>query len=391
MKKILIIFGTRPEAIKLAPLIIQLKYLPNIDLMTCHTGQHRELVEDALETFNIEPDLDLDLMQDNQQPLEFLSECITTLNLLFDEYTPNVVIVQGDTTSTLAGALTAYHRKVPVAHVEAGLRTQDLYEPFPEEGNRKLVDHISTLQFAPTQESFDNLKEEGLDPVLTGNTIVDAINIVRDKILEKEPVLTKYQILVTVHRRENFGEPLNRVMQAVMQLTDICPHMEFLWPVHPNPNVRKKVDKTLSGIGQIKLVEPMNYEDMIRSMMASRIIMTDSGGLQEEAPSLRRPVLILREKTERPEVVGKNALLVGTYPKNIINAVCRLLDNPAFYHKTASHPNPFGDGWASKRIINELIRLLYPADLRFAPSQNPPSPRPAGGSPASGQSPAASG
>lgn len=371
MKKILIIFGTRPEIIKLAPLIVALESLENTETMTCSTGQHRELVEDTLKIFGINSDVDLDLMQKDQKPIDFLSESLTTLNCLFEEYIPDLVIVQGDTISALAGALSAFHWKIPVAHVEAGLRTYDKYQPFPEEMNRVMVDHLSTLRFAPTQNAAKNLEKENLSCVITGNTIVDAINIIRDIILEKGPVLTKYQILVTVHRRENFGLPLERIMEAVVSLSNIYPQIKFIWPVHPNPNVQKSIYKTLSNMERIKLVKPMNYIDMVRTMIESRIIMTDSGGLQEEAPSLRKPVLILRDKTERPEVVGKNAQLVGTYKKDIIDATCRLLDNPEFYHKTASHPNPFGDGWACKRIIGELIRFLYPADLRFAPSQNP--------------------
>lgn len=378
MKKILIIFGTRPEAIKLAPLILKLKTIPNIELMTCATGQHRELIQNVLETFDIKPDIDLDLMQDNQQPLEFLSECITTLNLLFDESLPDVTIVQGDTTSALAGALTAYHWKVPIAHVEAGLRTHDMYAPFPEEMNRVMIDHMSTLRFAPTQDAANKLKSENLKSILTGNTIVDAVNMVREKILEKENIEIKYQILVTVHRRENFGLNLGRIIQAIITLTHMYPKLQFVWPVHPNPNVRRPIQNALKNTPQVHLIEPAGYRDMIKLMMESRIIMTDSGGLQEEAPSLRKPVLILREKTERPEVVGLNARLTGIYRKDIVNDVNLLLKNPEVYHKMASHINPFGDGWASKRIVDELIRLLYPADLRFASSQNPPNPHPAG-------------
>jgi len=382
MKKILIIFGTRPEAIKLAPLVLQLQRLENIDLMVCSTGQHRELVQDALQAFDIEPDLDLDLMQDNQQPIEFLSECLTTLNLLFDEYTPDVVVVQGDTTSTLAGTIVAYHRKIPVAHVEAGLRTNDRYSPFPEEGNRVIVDHLSTIRFAPTSDAVNNLKKENLDAFLTGNTVVDAVHMIRDKIFEHETIQAKYQILVTVHRRENFGLPLGRIIQAVESLAAIYPKLRFIWPVHPNPNVRRSVRSAFQDTPSVQVIDPVGYKDMIRLMMESRIIMTDSGGLQEEAPSLKKPVLILREKTERPEVVGLNARLTGTYSKEIVKDVQLLIDNPEVYHKMASHLNPFGDGWASKRIINELIRLLYPADLRFAPSQNLENPHPAAGSPA---------
>jgi len=382
VKKILIIFGTRPEAIKLAPLILQLKKLDNVETIVCATGQHRELVEDALQTFDITPDIDLDLMQDNQHPIGFLNECLTTLDLLFEEYLPDIVIVQGDTTSALAGALAAFHWKIPVAHVEAGLRTQDRYSPFPEEMNRVMIDHLSTIRFAPTQGAARNLQKENLDFVLTGNTIVDAVNIVCAKVLDQGPVMAKYQILVTVHRRETFGPPLERIIETVRALLDICPTIKIKWPVHPNPNIKNKVYKELSGIRQIKLIEPLSYMDMIKAMMESRIIMTDSGGLQEEAPSLRKPVLILREKTERPEVVGKNAQLVGTYQRNIINAVCRLLDNPEFYYETASHINPFGDGHASRRIVSEIIRFLYPADLRLAPSQSPENLHPAAGLPA---------
>lgn len=391
MKKVLVIFGTRPEAIKLAPLIIQLRNLENTETTVCATGQHRDLVEDALGTFDIEPDLDLDLMQEDQQPLGFLSDCLTTLDLLFEEYAPDVVIVQGDTTSALAGALTAYHWKVPVAHVEAGLRTYDPYAPFPEENNRVMIDHLSTVRYAPTQDAAKKLGREGLDCILTGNTIVDAVNMVRDKILETESLNLKYQVLVTVHRRENFGRPIMNIMQAVLRLTDIYPQLRFVWPIHPNPNVRKRVHKVMHHVQRVDLVDPMDYAGMIRCMMESKFIMTDSGGLQEEAPSLQKPVLILREKTERPEVVGKNAVLVGTYTRNIVEAACRLLDDHEFYHVTASHLNPFGDGWACKRIIDSLIRLLYPADLRFAPNPGPASPRPAGGSPSSSRSQAASG
>ena len=382
MKKILIIFGTRPEAIKLAPLILQLQRLENIELMVCATGQHRELVQDALQTFDIEPDLDLHLMQDNQQPIEFFSECLTTLNLLFDEYIPDIVIVQGDTTSTLAGAMAAYYQKIPVAHVEAGLRTNDRYSPFPEEANRVIVDHLSTVRFAPTSDAVNNLKKENLDAFLTGNTVVDAVHMIRDKILEHEMIQTKYQVLVTVHRRENFGLPLGRIIQAIKSLVTIYPKLRFVWPVHPNPNVRRSVRSVFQNIPSVQVIEPVKYKDMIKLMMESRIIMTDSGGLQEEAPSLRKPVLILREKTERPEIVGLNARLTGTCTKEIIEDVRLLINNPEVYHKMASHLNPFGDGWASKRIIDELIRFLYSADLRLAPSQSPENPHPAAGSPA---------
>lgn len=363
MKKILVIFGTRPEAIKLAPLILQLQKLENIELMVCATGQHRDLIQDVLETFNIELDVDLDLMQGNQQPISFLNECLTTLDLLLEEFHPNITIVQGDTTSTLAGALASFHWKIPIAHVESGLRTHDRYSPFPEEMNRVMVDHLSTVRFAPTQNAVKNLKAESLASVLTGNTIVDAIDMIRDKIFEHEVIQTKYQILITVHRRENFGLPLGRIIQAVEELVYIYPGLQFIWPVHPNPNVKQDVQSAFKDIPSVHLIEPAGYLDMVRIMMQSRIIMTDSGGLQEEAPSLRKPLLILREKTERPEIIGLNARLTGTYRKEIIKDVQLLLNHPEICHKMASHLNPFGDGWASKRIVNALIRFLHPVGL----------------------------
>lgn len=365
---ILIIIGTRPEAIKLAPIVTELQtYNKDIKVSVCITAQHRELLDDVLENFKIIPDFDLDIMSTNQTLESITSNVLNGITKILKEQSYDWVIVQGDTTTALSSALAAFYQKVKVGHVEAGLRTYNKTEPFPEEINRQLISKLSDLHFAPTEESKSNLILENIDAndiVVTGNTVIDALSIAM-----KQPLTNFLQnilpligagkkiITITAHRRENFGEPLENICAAIIKLASIYKDQyHFVYPVHPNPNVKTVVFDKLSGIENITLTEPLNYFDFIQLLKQSILVITDSGGLQEEAPSFGIPVMILRNKTERNEGIKSGAgLIIGTNASTIIQSVSQLLDDPTEYKSHSTYNNPYGDGKATSRIIGSLL------------------------------------
>lgn len=371
MKKVLLVFGTRPEAIKMAPLAIKLKSLSNdFDTKVCVTAQHREMLDQVLNLFELKPDFDLNLMRSNQTLADVTSGVLKGLESIFESWTPDIVLVHGDTATTFATSLAAYYHKIEVGHVEAGLRTGNIYSPWPEEANRKLTGILTTYHFAPTQNSFDNLIKENIDPssiTITGNTVIDALLTVRDKILNDSELAAKFKhkfnmiddtkklILVTGHRRENFGQGFRDICSALVNIAKKYPDVQIVYPVHLNPNVQKPVNELLFGIENIKLIEPQDYLPFVYLMNQSYLILTDSGGIQEEAPSLGKPVLVMRDTTERPEAVEAGTVkLVGTNPKNIEDTVIELIENSELYNKMKKSHNPYGDGTACDQIINFL-------------------------------------
>lgn len=365
--RLLVAFGTRPELIKLAPVINELKKHPgDFETILLATAQHRGLLDQMLNLFAIKPDIDLNLMQPNQSLDRLTSRVMLRASQVLKEVKPDLVIVQGDTTTAMVVALAAFYLKIPVAHVEAGLRTEDPYQPFPEEINRRLISALATLNFAPTQQAVFNLKKEGIPKksiFLTGNTVVDALLQMKAKI-EKFPFPLKISpqsrlILVTAHRRENFGEPLRNICRALLHLVKEFPDIEIVYPVHPNPNVRHTVYALLSRKPRLHLLRPLPYLDLLALINRSYFILTDSGGLQEEAPSFHKPVLVLREVTERPEGIKAGvAKLVGTSTQKIISQAQKLLLNPKAYERMTKAPNPYGDGRASERIVRYLRRFF---------------------------------
>ena len=360
-RTILFIFGTRPEAIKLSPLVLHLKRFPELySVKVCVSAQHREMLDSVLAVFNIAPDYDLDVMQPGQSLFQSTASIIAGLERVFTEVKPDLAVVQGDTTTTFCGALAAFYSGVPVAHVEAGLRTWDLRQPFPEELNRVLTARITTLHFAATQAAADNLAREGISTNVwvTGNTGIDAVLYVRDAIERGELTGTgdrfdkpgKRLVLLTAHRRESFGDGFERICRAVATVADRS-DVHVVYPVHPNPNVRAAVNRLLGGHPNITLIEPMDYVPFVDLMRRASIILTDSGGIQEEGPSLGKPVLVLREKTERPEAVNAGTVkLVGTDVDRIVHEVSVLLDNADEYRRMSHIHNPYGDGHACERI-----------------------------------------
>ena len=367
---VLVIFGTRPEAIKLCPLVHALRARePEVRVRVCVTAQHREMLDQVLAAFDVKPDHDLDLMRPNQTPAEASARMLTGLDPILAREKPALVVVQGDTTTTLFGALSAFYRRVPVAHVEAGLRTHDLSQPFPEELNRVLTGRIATLHFAATEGAAANLRREGVDPAaitVTGNTGIDAVLHVRDglesgRLKGREwPELDGpgKMILVTAHRRESFGEGFERICEAVLRLSERA-GVRIVFPVHPNPNVRGPVERRLRGRANIVLVEPLDYVPFVDLMRRAFLIVTDSGGIQEEAPSLGKPVLVLREKTERPEAVEAGTVrLVGTDVERIVSEAERLIGDERMYEAMSAVHNPYGDGRASVRIAGVICSFL---------------------------------
>jgi UDP-N-acetylglucosamine 2-epimerase (non-hydrolysing) len=362
-KKIFVALGTRPEAIKLAPVIIALRREADaFECEICGTAQHREMLDQVLDVFGISLDFDLSLMRSEQAPSDVISRGLPLLMDALAKSAPDLVLVQGDTASTFAAALAAFLSKIPVAHVEAGLRTFCKYDPFPEEMTRRLTSGLCDLHFAPTERARENLLSEGVPEaniLVTGNTVVDALFYVLNRQpggRGSAPVKSSSRlILVTAHRRESFGEPLRRICAALKTIAKQHPDCEIVFPVHPNPSVRSVVMPQLSGIGNIRLVEPMNYDEFVILMKEAYLILTDSGGIQEEAPSLGKPTLVLRDKTERPE--GQEAgvaILVGSDPEKILDETTRLLIDEEYYRSVAPHRNPFGDGRASERIVKFL-------------------------------------
>ena len=367
---VLFIFGTRPEAIKLCPLIHALRARePEVRVRVSVTAQHREMLDQVLAAFDVKPDHDLDLMRPNQTLAEASARMLAGLDPILEQEKPALVVVQGDTTTTLFGALSAFYRRVPVAHVEAGLRTHDLAQPFPEELNRVLAGRIATLHFAATEGAAANLRREGVEPgaiTVTGNTGIDAVLHVRDglesgRLKGREwPELdgSRKMILVTAHRRESFGEAFERICEAVLRLSE-REGVTIVFPVHPNPNVRGPVERWLRGRANVVLVEPLDYVPFVDLMRRAYLIVTDSGGIQEEAPSLGKPVLVLREKTERPEAVEAGTVrLVGTDVERIVSEAGRLIDDERMYEAMSAVHNPYGDGRASARISDVICSFL---------------------------------
>lgn len=365
--KVLTIFGTRPEAIKMAPLVKELEKNSDIfESIVCVTAQHRELLDSVLKLFQIKPDFDLDIMRANQNLWSLTSEVLLKTKDIIEKVNPNVVLVHGDTTTSMASALSAFYAKIPVGHVEAGLRTFDKYYPFPEEINRVFTDSICTYHFAPTEKSCNNLKNSMIPQeniYKTGNTVIDAllyiVNNKQEDIKELKLNPNLKTILLTSHRRENFGEPIRNICSAVLELVNKNKDIEFVYPVHPNPNIRKPVYEILQGKDRIHLIEPLEYAQFCTLMKKSYIILTDSGGVQEEAPSLGKPVIVLRDTTERPEAVEYGTVkLTGTNIEKIVSEVQKLLNDEKEYKKMSESINPYGDGQASKRII-EVLKKLY--------------------------------
>ncbi|WP_180178799.1 non-hydrolyzing UDP-N-acetylglucosamine 2-epimerase [Acinetobacter sp. YH01013] len=370
-KKVLLVFGTRPEAIKMAPLALQLKQQEGgFETKVCVTGQHRQMLDQVLELFNLTPDYDLNLMKPGQTLSDITSGVLKGLEQVFAEWTPDVVLVHGDTATTFAASLAAYYHKIAVGHVEAGLRTGDIYSPWPEEANRKLTGALTTYHFAPTQSSYNNLIKENIDPkniTITGNTVIDALLTVKEKVETDRAVIAQFEqqfnfldstkklILVTGHRRENFGQGFLNICTALANIAKQYPDVQIVYPVHLNPNVQKPVNELLSGISNIYLIAPQDYLPFVYLMNRSYLILTDSGGIQEEAPSLGKPVLVMRDTTERPEAVEAGTVkLVGTDAALIQQSVIELLENTEIYETMAAAHNPYGDGTASQQIIRAL-------------------------------------
>tara|TARA_Y100001970_G_C14253825_1_gene873670 strand:- start:5537 stop:6667 length:1131 start_codon:yes stop_codon:yes gene_type:complete len=374
MKKILVVFGTRPEAIKMAPVIQKLKKEEDCyETRVCVTAQHREMLDQVLELFKINPDYDLNIMQPDQNLDEVASKILIKLKSVLDDFLPDLVLVHGDTITTFAASFSAYLKKIKVGHVEAGLRTGDLFSPWPEEGNRRLTSILTDYHFAPTALSKKNLLDEGIDEskiFITGNSVIDALQIIVSRIKNDKKLKSQIEkrveksgfvnlsskfILVTGHRRENFGQGMLNICKSLKVLAENNLGINFLYPVHLNPNVRKPVNDLLSDISNIKIVEPFEYEEFVYLMSRSYLILTDSGGIQEEAPSLGKPVLVMRDKTERPEAIEAGTVkLVGSDKDNIVKEVQRLLDNYEEYQKMCKAINPYGDGKTSERIIEIL-------------------------------------
>ncbi|MEG1753299.1 MAG: UDP-N-acetylglucosamine 2-epimerase (non-hydrolyzing) [Christensenella sp.] len=364
--KVMSVFGTRPEAIKMCPLVKVLQKTEGIESIVCVTAQHRQMLDQVLTVFNIKPDYDLDLMKAGQTLSTITAGVIEGIGNVIDECHPDIVLVHGDTTTSFAAALGAFYKQVKVGHVEAGLRTYNKYSPFPEEMNRVLTSRIADIHFAPTQRNADALVKEGIDKniFVTGNTVIDAFaTTVRKGYVYKNSALKTLNysgrmILLTAHRRENLGEPLENICNAVLELCRRHKDVHFVYPVHLNPQVQNTVNKMLSNNSQISLIEPIDVEDMHNLMAECYMVMTDSGGLQEEAPHLGKPVVVLRTETERPEaVVAGTAIVVGVATNDIIFAADSLLTDASVYDKMAKAQNPYGDGHASKKIAKAILEM----------------------------------
>ena len=383
MKKVMLVFGTRPEAIKMAPLVKEFQKQPKrVETVVCVTGQHREMLDQVLEIFDIKPDYDLNIMKRGQDLYDVTARVLTGMREVLKEIKPDIVLVHGDTTTSTAAALAAFYQQIPVGHVEAGLRTHNIYSPWPEEMNRLLTGRLATYHFSPTPLSRNNLIKESVDDrniIITGNTVIDALYWVVDKIKnnkeldnELEDILSKagYDVnrlnngkklvLITGHRRENFGDGFINMCTAIKDLTVKYPDLDFVYPMHLNPNVRKPIHEVfgenLSGLKNMFFIEPLEYLSFVYLMEKSSIVLTDSGGIQEEAPGLGKPVLVMRDTTERPEALDAGTVkLVGTDYNKIVNEVSSLIDDKAAYEKMSKAVNPYGDGLACGRIVNALL------------------------------------
>ena len=366
MIKVMSIFGTRPEAIKMAPLVKELEKCENIESIVCVTAQHREMLDQVLETFDIKPDYDLNIMKQGQTLGDVTTRALTGLEEVIKEARPDIVLVHGDTTTTFAGALAAFYNQVAIGHVEAGLRTDNKYSPYPEEMNRQMVDRLSDMYFAPTEISKNNLLKENIDEskiYITGNTAIDAMSTTVDKnYTHKELEWIKQgerMILLTAHRRENLGEPMRHIFRAIKRIVDEFDDVKVIYPIHMNPKVREVANEVFDGDDKVKLIEPLEVFDFHNFQNKSYIILTDSGGIQEEAPSLGKPVLVLRDTTERPEGISAGTLkLVGTDEDIIYEETKRLLTDSKEYEKMSKASNPYGDGHASERIVNAIVEYF---------------------------------
>lgn len=368
---IALVLGTRPEGIKLAPLAHELRRQAHFEPIVISTGQHREMLRQALELFDLAPDVDLDVMCQGQSLYDVTCRTLDRIRPVLAELRPSWVVVQGDTTTAFAAALAAFYEKIPVAHVEAGLRSGERYRPFPEEVNRRLVDQLSSLLLAPTEQARDTLLGEGFSPDIvhvTGNTVVDALlhasAVVREKPppvpgLDLQKLAGKRMVLVTAHRRESFGAGMQAICEAILEIVERCPDVHVVYPVHANPNVRGPVQELLSSDERITLLPPVDYRQFVFLMHHSELILSDSGGVQEEAPSLCKPLLVMRDVTERPEGIEAGvARLVGTTKERIVDGALELLTNEAAYIRMAQGANPYGDGLASSRIAKLLATVI---------------------------------
>ena len=387
MKKIMLVFGTRPEAIKMAPLVKEFqKYPEDFETVVCVTGQHREMLDQVLHIFDIRPDYDLNIMKQGQDLYDVTARVLTGMRDVLKEVSPDIVLVHGDTTTSTAAALAAFYQQIPVGHVEAGLRTYNIYSPWPEEMNRQITGRIATYHFAPTQLSKSNLLKENVSEdkiTVTGNTVIDALYWVVNKIksdkkldAELEAILKdagydvnrlsdgRKLILITGHRRENFGDGFINMCTAIKDLTQKYPDVDFVYPMHLNPNVRKPIHEVfgedLSNLGNMFFIEPLEYLSFVYLMEKSDIVLTDSGGIQEEAPGLGKPVLVMRDTTERPEALDAGTVkLVGTDYDKIVNSVSELLEDERAYEKMSKAVNPYGDGMACGRIVERIYVVIY--------------------------------
>lgn len=365
--RVMSIFGTRPEAIKMAPLVKELEAHPDeIEYVVCVTAQHRQMLDQVLDIFDIKPDYDLNIMKDRQTLVEIITRSLSGLDEVMKDAEPDIVLVHGDTSTTFVGALAAFYNRVAVGHVEAGLRTYNKYFPYPEEVNRRMTGVITDMHFAPTQRNYDNLVSERVDKetiYITGNTVIDALKTtVRDNYEFKDESLKNMDwdghrvIVMTAHRRENLGEPLENICRAVRRIVEDFDDVEVVYPVHLNPVVRNTAQEILGGHNRIKLIDPVNADELHNAIKRGYLVLTDSGGLQEEAPSLGKPVLVLRNETERPEAVEAGTVkIAGIDEENIYKMTAELLSNPDEYKKMARAVNPYGDGHASERIVKAII------------------------------------
>lgn len=372
--KVLTVFGTRPEAIKMAPLVKKFEAQTDIKSIVCVTAQHRQMLDQVLELFEIAPEYDLNIMKPGQTLAGITTEILDRIETVLEKEKPDLVLVHGDTSTTFATALAAYYHKIPVGHVEAGLRTGDIYSPWPEEANRKLTGALAKFHFAPTDQSKENLMKERVsedDILVTGNTVIDALLWVKEKLESDESLLKKFDdsfpflradsklVLITGHRRENFGTGFVNICSAIKSLAIRFPDVDFLYPVHLNPNVREPVGRILDQVSNVHLIEPQDYLPFVYLMRRASIILTDSGGIQEEAPSLGKPVLVMRNTTERPEAVAAGTVkLVGTDPSVIEQEVSTLLTSNEAYNAMSFSHNPYGDGKACERITEEIRKRL---------------------------------
>lgn len=381
MKKVMLVFGTRPEAIKMAPLVKEFqKYPDKFETIVCVTGQHRQMLDQVLQLFGIVPDYDLDIMKPGQDLYDITSRILIGMRDVFKQVVPDVLLVHGDTTTSMSAALAAFYKQIPVGHVEAGLRTHNIYSPWPEEINRQITSRIAVYNFAPTKLSYDNLRKEEVREetiTITGNTVIDALHYVVNKLEQDMSLSDKIKselqtlglpeellnswgisrrlVLVTGHRRENFGDGFLHICQAIKILAERYPETDFVYPVHLNPNVQKPVNELLSHIPNVHLIKPLEYLPFVYLMKCSYLILTDSGGVQEEAPGLGKPVLVMRDTTERPEAVDAGTVkLVGTDVDEIVQSSISLFEDKLIYRQMSEANNPYGDGKATERIINVL-------------------------------------